>query len=173
MSMRTISLTLAVIIILVVSSGWSLFWMRTVKVEQPIQFNHQKHHVELELECGFCHPYVSNNAAAGLPGAELCGTCHEVGVANDNPRFAEVTTAVQGYLERREAIPWVRMYQAPSHVIFSHERHLEAHVDCSECHGATGVGTIPLAEPRRITMKSCVECHEKRRASLDCLACHK
>jgi formylmethanofuran dehydrogenase subunit E len=144
-----------------------------VHVEQPIEFNHYKHNVEMELDCDMCHEYVMDNAVAGLPGYEMCADCHEEDPDHENPRFNEVARIVQVHAETNEPIRWVRMYKTLDHVIFSHERHLSAHVECSECHGVTGTSKKPMAQPLLISMESCMSCHEKRMVSVDCLACHK
>lgn len=145
----------------------------SIHVGQPIEFNHYKHHVEMELDCEMCHQYVMRNAVAGLPGYEMCADCHEEDPQHDNPRFNDVARIVKAHAENSEPIEWVRMYQTAAHVIFSHERHLSAHVECSECHGVTGTSVIPMAEPDLISMDNCMRCHEKRRVSVDCLTCHK
>ncbi len=173
--MQRIKLLLPVAFIVIVVLAVLIYRGSTaaVSVAQPIEFNHDKHPVDMELECEMCHEYVMRNAVAGLPGRELCADCHEEDPDHENPRFNEVARIVKAKAESNEEIEWVRMYQTLDHVIFSHERHLSAHVECSECHGPTGTSITPMAQPALISMESCMNCHEKRRVSVDCLTCHK
>lgn len=163
------------LVVAVVLTGYLVYraHTRVIRLPQPIEFNHYKHYVEMELDCDTCHEYAYSNAVAGLPGYEVCGECHEEDPDHENPRFNEVARIVQYHAETNEPIRWVQMYKNPDHVVFSHERHLSAHVECSECHGRTGISKAPVAEIYRIAMENCMDCHEKRRVSRDCLTCHK
>jgi hypothetical protein len=62
---------------------------------------------------------------------------------------------------------------------FSHRRHLLAKppvglkpLDCKDCHGDIAAQKV-VRQEQPFTMGRCLECHEKRQASRDCLACHK
>jgi hypothetical protein len=77
-----------------------------------------------------------------------------------------------GYWSRQEAIPWVKVYDVPDFVYFSHKRHVLAQIECNVCHGA--VQTMDTVTPvGKFTMQRCVQCHQERQASTDCMVCHK
>ena len=69
-------------------------------------------------------------------------------------------------------VPWVRVYEIPSYVSFSHKAHLEAGATCQTCHG-------PVAEHERVaretdlSMTGCMDCHRANKASLSCTYCHE
>ena len=82
------------------------------------------------------------------------------------PARAEILK-VHGFVARGEPIPWRRLYRVPSHVFFSHRRHVAmAGIVCAECHGPMEEQTRP---PDRALvahdMDDCMECHERTKAS--------
>ena len=161
-----ILLLLIVILIIVFARGYGSF-------QQPIEFNHNKHVKKLDIECEFCHQTVAENAVAGIPNVEVCIFCHEEGVVNENPRFAEVVEIVREHIRQGTKIKWNRIYKIPDHVVFSHKVHVNGGVECESCHGGTGTSTRPWGKLSLISMGSCLSCHEPRRVSTDCLTCHK
>ena len=137
-------------------------------VEQPLAFNH-KVHKEAEIDCGFCHEHFESTRYSGIPTTESCTDCHEDDA--DTPELARLAE----YAAAGEEIPWKRLYAMPSHVFYSHRRHVvAAEIACAECHGAIG----ELAEPPQHalvdqSMEWCIACHEERNASTDCIHCHR
>lgn len=161
-----ILLALTVISIAVLARGYNRF-------EQPIDFNHNTHFIELDIECQFCHQTVEDNAVAGIPNIDVCIFCHEEGVVSENPRFAEVVEIIREHTRQGTKIEWNRIYRNPDHVVFSHRIHVNGGVECENCHGGTGTSKRPSGELSLISMDSCIDCHETRRVSTDCLTCHK
>jgi hypothetical protein len=141
---------------------------RGAAVIQPVGFNHQAH-TDSGLDCTFCHESVENAAYAGVPTTDLCVGCHEGGLTE-----SEEEQKVLAYAERGEPVPWRRIYQVPDHVYFSHRRHVAvAEIECVECHGRVPDLTVPASRPLvEQTMDWCLQCHEARGASTDCIHCH-
>src|SRR5262249_19785417 len=87
------------------------------KPQQPIQFPHNIHTFdEVGIECIECHSGVKTSTRAGMPGIELCMSCHEyVGNAGD----ARIQL-LRAYAQRGEEMPWQRVYGflEESHVRF-------------------------------------------------------
>lgn len=135
--------------------------------EQPIAFNHKVHTVDRKIDCSNCHEYYNQYAAAGIPSIKICYTCHS-GVQSEKPEIKKIFA----YYARNEEIPWIRLYKMPDHVIFTHKRHIKAGLQCSQCHGGIGESTRATREVDH-TMGSCMKCHEVKKASVDCLTCHK
>jgi hypothetical protein len=138
---------------------------------QPIPFIHQIHIDEAFLTCDYCHSGAGRGPVAGFPSVNVCMDCHlgVAGVATDREPIQTLTA----YWERGEEPPWQRVYgwSEEAHVRFNHAPHIRAEVDCTTCHG--DVAQMTVAE--RVvdhTMRFCVECHEQRQASIDCLTCH-
>lgn len=136
--------------------------------------NHAKH-IEFELECVMCHAGVEEHARAGVPSVEVCMECHEGDTAEDLGGTRNARLIVE-HLEAGEELWWPRLYGLPDHVVFSHRRHVVfGEIECAECHGDIAKTTTLPEEPvwRTLSMDGCMECHERRGASLDCLACHR
>lgn len=144
-------------------------------VAQPIAFSH-KVHADKQIDCAFCHEYVSTQAVAGMPGVQLCMTCHS-GLETRTPEIQKLFE----FAEKRREVPWKRVYHFPheAYVIFNHKRHVAANISCQVCHG--DVARMTVAE--RVvdqTMGWCMDCHRQEAAkfavpqlALDCRLCHK
>jgi len=163
------------VVIFALCSGGFFFWHFLDRpAAQPIAFSHQQH-VEKQIACTFCHQSTEQSATAGIPSAQLCMVCHQ-SIKTDSQEVKKL----QVYFEKKQEVPWVRVYGFPSHahVYFNHQRHIAAGVDCAKCHGE--VGQMTVAQPVvKQTMGWCVQCHKDNRAKFkvpklatDCLTCH-
>ena len=133
---------------------------------QPIDFSHHHHVTEIGLDCQGCHVYARRSQVAGIPSLQLCAGCHEQ-VLTDAPEVQKLLE----FWESEQPIPWVRVHDLPDHVRFSHKRHVLGGVDCAECHG--DVGQMEAAvQVESLSMGWCLNCHQEREASRDCLICH-
>ena len=180
--MKKIGLGVAVVLILLIATvAWHRFRvpmkslifsvfpiLRSESVDQPIRFNHIHHKEVARLNCFFCHPYVSEHRVAGIPNIELCRVCHSSDAISKRPEALKVVE----YVKAGRKIPWNRMYELPTFAVFPHWIHIKNQIDCSTCHGVTGVSDIPIRMVDRIYMEWCVDCHRKTKASTDCYACH-
>jgi len=139
-----------------------------VSVDQSILFNHIHHKEVAHLNCTFCHRYVERYRVAGVPNIELCQACHSSDAISKRPEALKVVEYVKAGTE----IPWQRMYELPSFVVFPHWIHIQSGVDCSICHGLTGLKDRPVKMVDRNYMEWCMDCHKKRGADIDCYTCH-
>jgi len=137
-------------------------------VTQPVQFNHLAH-TKRGLQCNFCHQYAQKADFAGLPRLTVCATCHRAKISS-----SEEAEKVRVYVKDRKEIPWHRIYRMPSHVNFSHQRHVTVgKLECKQCHGDIKNSAVPQVRPAvALTMSKCIACHDQRKVSTDCLACH-
>jgi hypothetical protein len=139
------------------------------RAEQPISFNHLKHVEELGLECDSCHEFYREETFSGLPEAETCEFCH----AEAQGETAEEARLVQ-LLEEGKPLEWQSLFRQPSHVFFTHRRHVVmAEVECDVCHGDIGSTERPPEWVHLMTMDDCVECHEREQAGVRCNTCHR
>ena len=132
---------------------------------QPVPFDHLKHS-SLGLDCQQCHASAREIERAGFPPTAQCMLCHET-VKKNEPAIQELARLHQ---EGKEP-SWVRVYQLPDFVHFSHSRHLKASLECAVCHGPVEEQVI-LAKEVSTSMRVCVACHVEKQASIDCDACH-
>ncbi len=136
---------------------------------QPIAFPHDRHAAEFQIDCQYCHFSVERSTSAGIPPVATCLGCHTFVDGSENP---EEVARLRDFWERREAIPWNRVYRVPDHVYFPHMRHIAGEVDCAECHGVVEeIGVIQEVQ-QPLTMGWCLNCHMEQGASRDCAVCH-
>jgi len=151
--------------------AWSCAFVANDDVNQPIAYNHKVHIENAGLKCTDCHVHVETMASATLPSLEICRNCHDSEPVSDSP---EELTLLK-YVADQEEIPWVKIYNVPDHVYFSHRRHVViGGLACSACHGAMNEMTKPATSPfLKVTMKNCMACHRNNKVSNDCLSCHR
>jgi hypothetical protein len=144
------------------------FLNRPPDAEQPIEFPHVIH-VKNQIACTeYCHESVTMGPRAGLPSVRTCMICHTA-IATDRPRIQQITKMQEQGVD----LAWQRVFGYPpeSHVKFNHAPHIRAKVDCTTCHGNIGEQTVAQRNVE-LTMGACVNCHNERKAPVDCLTCH-
>ncbi len=99
--------------------------------------------------------------SCGLPGLPLF-------IAQNAPEIKKLMT----YWEKKEPIPWVRVYGVPDHVYFPHMMHIRAGLVCTTCHGEVAA-MQRITRSVKIKMGWCLNCHKQHKASIDCWTCHK
>jgi hypothetical protein len=135
--------------------------------DQPIPFSHRKHVQVAKAACADCH--VPNRSGAGLtiPQASTCMLCHSA-IATDKPDIQRLAAIAKS----GDTIPWVRVYEVPSFVQFSHKVHTSAGKTCQDCHGPIGERDVTGKETD-ISMGGCIACHTKNNAPTTCDTCHQ
>lgn len=168
-------------------------------VRQPIEFNHAVHAAE-DISCDDCHPKADEGPYATFPSLKQCLLCHkqaqpEEGEEGEEPeeptqpaegeaakdpaaaaRYREVARKLAEFDELGEGVPWVQVNRVVGHVYFSHVAHVRfGEMKCEECHGDMATATKPpeRSQVEHLSMRRCMDCHDERGASNDCLACHK
>jgi hypothetical protein len=134
--------------------------------EQPVPFSHKQHAGTLKMPCEYCHTPSRSGETLLIPRASFCMQCHQA-IATDNPGVQKMAE----YAKTDRTIPWVRIYELPSFVSFSHKVHLQHGATCEECHGEVAQRTR-LYQESDISMATCVNCHREKQASTDCSTCH-
>jgi hypothetical protein len=133
--------------------------------DQPIAFNH-KLHVEQGLDCVDCHKGAEKKHVAGLPQMKDCLVCHQT-IATGNPDIQKMTMLSRSKIR----LDWVRVYQTPDFVFFSHKDHVKAGETCETCHGPVATREV-LAKEVSTNMAACMNCHAQRGATMECFFCH-
>jgi hypothetical protein len=134
--------------------------------EQPIPFSHRLHAGVKEIQCQFCHPYVSRSINPGIPPVEKCLYCHDH-IISQHPQILKE----HRYFNTQTSTPWVKVNYLPEHVLFNHQRHIRKEIECRQCHGV--IRAMDRIKGKRFKMGFCVECHREKKANVDCwLSCH-
>ena len=116
---------------------------------QPIPFSHKHHAGEFQIECLYCHSGTDQSAAAGVPSVELCMGCHSQFPAEYDQ--IEGIRILKEHWEQKKPIEWVQIHRLPEHVQFRHNRHIQAGLDCTNCHGdVASYDKLPLVEDSHI-----------------------
>ena len=142
---------------------------------QPIFFSHVIHAGSMQIACQYCHANARRGTSAGVPSVERCMGCHKIVANQGNPQVDKL----KAYWEKKEPIPWVRVFKVPEFTFFPHRPHVASGLQCQTCHGriealeqvvaVTGqsivndlqnLAGIP-ARPPLLTMGWCVECHRQ------------
>lgn len=134
--------------------------------EQPVQFSHPVHAGNLKIPCEYCHVLSRSGATLSIPRADTCMQCHQAADVG-NPEVKKLAE----YAKTEAFIPWVRVYQLPSFVTFSHREHLEHGATCQDCHGDVAEQER-VAKVTDISMGGCISCHRAKHANVDCTTCH-
>jgi len=152
---------------------------------QPIAFPHNQHAGsepgQNNMDCQFCHFSAERSVDAGIPPVSTCWGCHQV-IPGTTPAQQTEIAKLRQYVEDGEPIPWVRIYKISDHAHFPHMRHVNAGLECQQCHGEVQE-TLVLDERDPVwggdNMGWCVECHRQpdpatgvQQASTDCAVCH-
>lgn len=144
-----------------------LFFQDTKKAPvQPIPYSH-KTHVGLGLQCKNCHTNPDPGEIMGIPETKACMGCH-ASVKTDSPHIQKLAS----FHKQERAVPWVRVYEIPGYVFFSHRAHAAAGASCETCHGKVPQRDA-LYREGNINMGGCMQCHEQAKASNDCSYCHE
>jgi len=138
--------------------------------KQPIDFSHKKH-IDQGLECDTCHRFYMENINSGRPTVDICAECHGEQITESQ----EEKKLIEEYIKKGKEISWRRIYYEPQHVYYPHFRHVKiAEIKCEFCHGKVAEMKHGLRKPlKNISMYFCINCHEQRNISTDCITCHK
>jgi quinate dehydrogenase (quinone) len=132
---------------------------------QPIPFSHRRH-VAAGMECSNCHQLASDGKQMQIPNLTECMACHQA-IKTTSPAVQKMSQMQKS----GQQIPWIPVYKLPAFVFFSHQKHMDAKVDCAVCHGAVRDQDV-LRQEKQISMVACVNCHKLRKAPTSCGLCH-
>ena len=147
-----------------ISLGYAVF--AADAPQQPLPYSHKTHAGELKLACRTCHTNPDPGDMMGIPPSSTCMECH-ASVKAGSPAIQQLAS----YAATRKPIPWVRVFQIPDYVNFSHRQHVSRGAVCQDCHGKV-TEMVSMAREVNITMAFCMACHTSKAASTECLYCH-
>jgi hypothetical protein len=162
------------LVILAGAVTWQNARLARAAEKEPLTFNHQVH-VSAGAQCVFCHPGTLYGAVASIPSTAKCMGCH----ANVQVREEAQPTVDIVVRHWQDGLPlrWVKTFDLPDFVYFSHRPHISAGVACESCHGDVG-GMAVLEQTIRFNMGFCLGCHrdqapEKVKRLETCSTCHQ
>lgn len=176
---------------------------------QPIAFSHRQHAGDLQITCVYCHSGAERSRHAGFPAASLCMNCHRLVTASPDALSQELQQARQANrppqpvisselaklydalgldnkmqpdpAKKLQPIAWVRVHNLPDFSCFDHRPHVNAGVECQQCHGPVQ-NMERVRQVEDLSMGWCVNCHRQTgvagvagknvKPSTDCAACH-
>jgi Class III cytochrome C family len=133
---------------------------------QPIPFSH-KTHVSKGLKCQVCHTNPDPGEDMVFPDAAKCMACHTT-IAKDKPAIQ----ALRELAQSKQPVPWVRVYNLPVEIYWSHRPHVAAGIICDACHGRVSEMDVLARATNVTTMQGCVDCHKQHKVSTGCNFCH-
>ena len=135
---------------------------------QPIPFSHKTHVTDVKLGCEDCHVYPAKfGDAVGIPDAPKCLECHAA-----STKQTPTLSALNAFVEKKQPIPWVRVFALRDFVYFDHLYHLQNGAQCEGCHGPISSEDVVADRLNTTKMSFCQPCHVKSRAATGCNTCH-
>ena len=148
--------------------------------DQPINFSHQLHAGQMNIDCQYCHTGVEKGRNALVPSVNICMNCHTLAV-KDKPEIIKLTE----YFESGKPIPWKRVHKVPEYAYFNHSVHVNKGIACEDCHGDVRQ-MEKLEQAKGFTMTACLDCHRNPHDNIsnyeeikvkegpdNCAACHR
>ncbi|OFX59086.1 MAG: hypothetical protein A2046_04535 [Bacteroidetes bacterium GWA2_30_7] len=134
--------------------------------DQPIKFSHRVHAGENKINCIYCHTGAIDSRYASIPATTLCLNCHNVIRYGTNTGEGEIDKIHQA-VDSGKSIQWVKVYNLPDHVFFSHAQHVkDGKINCDKCHGdVANMGRIQQVTD--LSMGWCMNCHKETEVQFD------
>lgn len=133
---------------------------------QPLPFSHKTHVTGQGMPCSTCHTNPDPGEQMTIAAPSLCMDCH-ADTKTDSPYIKRLAE----YDKNKQQVPWVKVYDVPDFVNFSHRAHLQKGASCEECHGNVAQRER-LYRETDLKMTGCVACHKAKGASQECNYCH-
>jgi hypothetical protein len=162
------------LLVLAAAVTWQNARLARAAERETLAFNHQVH-IAAGAQCVFCHPGTLYGAVASIPSTAKCMGCHANVQVREEAQPA-VDILVQHWQDG-QPLQWVKTFDLPDFVYFSHQPHIAAGVACESCHGDVG-GMVVVEQTTRFNMGFCLGCHrdqapEKVKRLETCSTCHQ
>jgi hypothetical protein len=126
--------------------------------DQPVKFSHKVHAGQNQTDCIYCHSSAPRSKSAGIPPVNVCMNCHLLVRNGTRSGSAEIAKVIKSY-EENKPIEWVKVYNLPDHVFFSHAQHVSAGgITCDKCHGKVEENDV-IKQVNDLSMGWCINCH--------------
>jgi cytochrome c553 len=126
--------------------------------DQPVKFSHKVHAGQNGTDCIYCHSSAPYSKSAGIPPENVCMNCHLLVRKGTRSGAFEIAKVLKQF-ESKKPIEWVRVYNLPDHVFFSHAQHVNAGgISCQKCHGVVEK-MDRISQWSDLSMGWCINCH--------------
>ena len=133
--------------------------------DQPVKFSHAVHTGQNETDCIYCHSSAPYSKSAGFPAENVCMNCHLLVRNGTRSGMSEIAKVISAY-DSLKPIEWIKVYNLPDHVFFSHAQHVSAGgISCQECHGNVEAMNIIIQVPD-LSMGWCISCHRSKKLNI-------
>lgn len=131
-----------------------------IPLDQPVPFSHKHHAFELGIDCRYCHWNVEKGPVAGVPGAEVCMSCHSQ-IWTNSPLLQPVRDSYNN----ETPLAWNKVNKVPEFVYFDHSIHVARGLNCNQCHGRVTQMQMTY-KGKYFSMDWCLTCHRDPEAFL-------
>jgi hypothetical protein len=139
---------------------------RDYSPDQPVKFSHKVHAGQNQTDCIYCHSSAPRSKSAGIPPVNVCMNCHLLVRNGTRSGSAEIVKVIRAF-EENKPIEWVKVYNLPDHVFFSHAQHVSAGgITCSKCHGKVEETDV-IKQVTDLSMGWCINCHRTTKVNFD------
>jgi hypothetical protein len=126
--------------------------------DQPIKFSHKVHAGQNGTDCIYCHSSAPYSKSAGIPPENVCMNCHLLVRKGTRSGTFEIAKIIAHY-DSKQPIEWIKVYNLPDHVFFSHAQHVSAGgISCQKCHGPVEM-MDRINQWSDLSMGWCINCH--------------
>lgn len=134
--------------------------------DQPVKFSHKVHAGQNKTDCIYCHSAAPYSKSAGIPPVNVCMNCHLIVRNGTRSGSGEIAKVIKAF-EEKKPIEWVKIYNLPDHVFFSHAQHVSAgQVACQKCHGKVEENDV-IRQVTDLSMGWCVNCHRTTKVNFE------
>jgi Cytochrome c7 and related cytochrome c len=132
--------------------------------DQPVKFSHKIHAGQNGTDCIYCHSSAPYSKSAGIPPVNVCMNCHLL-VRNGTRSGTNEIAKVLRTFEEKKPIEWIKVYNLPDHVFFSHAQHVSAgEINCRKCHGNVEENDV-IGQVTDMSMGWCIDCHRNTKVN--------
>lgn len=134
--------------------------------DQPVKFSHKVHAGQNGTDCIYCHSSAPSSKSAGIPPVNVCMNCHLL-VRNGSRSGTYEIGKVLAAFDSIKPIKWIKVYNLPDHVFFSHAQHVSAGgINCRSCHGNVSDMDVIKQIPD-LSMGWCINCHRNTKVNFE------
>jgi hypothetical protein len=147
-----------------VVTGMALGRSKDYTPDQPVKFSHKVHAGQNGTDCIYCHSSAPYSKSAGIPPVNVCMNCHLIVRNGSRSGGYEIAKVIKAFDEKKP-ISWIKVYNLPDHVFFSHAQHVNAGgISCQKCHGNVEEKD-KITQVPDLSMGWCINCHRSTKVS--------